>query len=80
MTDEEIKIVARGMCAELGIDPDEQVQIVCGDDMTPQELSEQGGGGFSISYTMPLWRKYRHQAALAIAAARAVSLLTPDGN
>lgn len=72
MTDDQIELVARAICVNLGLDPDSTVGSGFGDDMTPAEWDEYvsgPGAGFipDIMLFLPLWCKYRRNAALAIA-------------
>lgn len=62
-----IEAVARAICRNLGIDPDERVSYGVGEDMTPAERAELGSFTPDIALFGPRWRLYRAQAALAIA-------------
>lgn len=78
--DDEINRIARAICENLGLDPDEKVEIAYGRRMTPQEMHETGleRPGSSSPYKDMLfrgarWETYRPQAALAIATRRALT-------
>ena len=76
MTNEEIEKVARAICVELGIDPEEQVGHGFGANFTPADWAEHKSDTIpAIALYSPQWALYRGQAALAIASAKAVSAL-----
>lgn len=69
MTDEEIESVARFICSQFGLDPDEQVYCGWKDDLTPAELASSDGDYVpDAMVSLPQWRVYRAKAALSLAA------------
>jgi hypothetical protein len=73
MTDQEIEQTAIRMCQHLGLDPHQDIKLGADEWKTPAELVGSGMASFDMSWTVPRWKSYRHAAAMAIAAHRAVS-------
>lgn len=74
MDDATIEKVARSICANLGIDPDEQVGHGYGGDFTPREWADHNSNMIpAIGLLSPRWRLFRGQAAMAIATSMAVT-------
>lgn len=70
ITDDEVEQVARAMCLELGIDPDEQV------DLRPPEKRYSAGRNhmaFTPPRPAPRWTTLADEARSAIAAHRAIA-------
>ena len=80
MTDDEIKAVAIGICTALGLDPHETVQAAPDEMETPQERYQRGNTTYDMSWTVERWRRYRWQAAMAIAADIAINAATLDNH
>ena len=78
MTNEQIESVARRICEELGLNPDQYVSTTTDGIMTSQEIFlHYGSKGYGVYDTnVQRWQTYRNQAALAIASYRAVVALS----
>ena len=74
MTDDEIEAVARKMCIELGLDPEQMVNHGFDADMTPSERATLGDAVPSMLCNSPQWRVWRYEAAIAIAAHRSIQV------
>lgn len=81
MDDEQIDLLARGICENLGLDPDERVMHGWGDDLTFSERGPEGSAVPGVALYSPRWQTFRAQAemALAIQAALANTPTTPEG-
>ena len=76
MDDARIEAVARQICANLGLDPDERVGGDASADYTPGEHAARADTFVPDVYVYyPRWRLYRGKAAEAIATQGA---LTPE--
>lgn len=79
ISDADIEAVARRMCIELGMDPDESVQCGAKDDETVAERYADSGHRpraiMSYMQSQPCWRLWRKEAEAALAADVAVRAL-----
>lgn len=72
-----IEAVAKAICRNLGLDPDEHVSFGVGEDMTPAERAERLSDFTpDIALFGPRWRLWRGRAAEAIATRDAVASAT----
>lgn len=73
MTDEKIERVARAICANLGLDPEEIVRHGYGEPMTPAEFRKEAGNTIPmVALHSPRWCIYRALAAEAMAVQKAL--------
>lgn len=73
MDEDEIERVARAICTNQGLDPDETVSHGYGADFTTGEWAERGSNCVPASgHYSPRWRLYRAKATEAIAIHRAL--------
>jgi hypothetical protein len=73
--EDRIERVAKAICVNLGLNPDDSVPCGVGDDFTPAEWIDYRSKSDSIPMVMlylPRWRLYRGHAATQIAARAAL--------
>lgn len=79
ITDAEIEAVARKVCQELGIDPDQQTEIIAFHRMSRSEriAAVAPNGGFipDDPKVVACWHYWRDDAEVAIAMKRALAVL-----
>lgn len=78
MSDDEIETVSRGICAALGLDPEERIGCGAYDDETPAERQQRFGDSDTafvpcVMLYLPRWRLYRWKAAEALAVQTALA-------
>ena len=69
VTNSEIEAKAKALCADDGLDPDQNVTHAYGDDFTVQEWEYQWTSNTAISaqpVASPMWRLYRARAVIEL--------------
>ena len=75
ITNDEIDAKAKALCADDGLDPDQDVTHAYGDDFTVQEWKYRWTSNMAVSgrpVVSPIWRLYRARAAVELSRRREV--------